>query len=273
MRKAKIADRDLPLLGMGTWRLGEGSTDQSKQEIAALQTGLDAGLQIIDTAEIYGKGASERLVGEAIQPYAHLVSKFAPWHAGAQAIRAALTGSLQRLGVDYLDLYLYHWPGETPWAETFATLRDLKQEGLIKAYGVSNFTVAQLREVRAVPGGQAVMANELYYNLEKRALDRSQKAFQDQAKITTIGYSPFGSGNGQAIHLPQAVMKIAQEKQISAHQLLLAWTMRDGVISIPKAGTSRHMKENIAAMAVTFSPSELAVIDHNFPIGNQFEMM
>lgn len=280
MQTLTIGNTTVPVLGMGTWRLGE-TPSQRQNEIDALRYGLDHGLTVLDTAEIYGEGASETLVGEAINQYArdqvYLVSKFAPWHASSTAIKTALEGSLKRLGVDYLDLYLYHWRGETPLAESFATLQALKQEGLIRAYGVSNFSAADLAETAAVPGGEAVVADELYYNFDKRSLEYSLKPDLIKKGITTIGYSPFGSGDGGRITLPQSLVDLAHDKGLTPHQLMLAWTLRDGdVLSIPKASTVAHMKANMAVIGTTFSQDELRLIDQTYPrptADSPFEMM
>ncbi|MFD1485098.1 aldo/keto reductase [Lacticaseibacillus baoqingensis] len=270
MQTIKLAGTKVPALGMGTWYLGEGNAAKSQQEIQSLRYGLDHGLTVIDTAEMYGEGASETLVGQAIKPYdrhqLYLISKFYPWHATARQMRKALENSLQRLGTDYLDLYLYHWRGNTPLKETLAGMQALKKAGLIKAYGVSNFDVADLKEAAALPGGDQIAANEVLYNLSARGIDYDLRPYQRLHHQTLIGYSPFNSGAGQSIVVPQPLKAMAKAKGITEHQLLLAWTMRDhDVFPIPKAANAKHMAANIAAMAVTFTADELETIDHAFP--------
>lgn len=158
----QIGQHSVGTLGMGTWNLGEGSPAQTQNEIASLRAGLDNGLTVIDTAEMYGDGRAERLVGDALHGYersrVYLISKFYPWHATATKMRAALTASLARLQTDYLDLYLLHWPGETPIGETLTALAAAKKEGLIRDYGVSNFAASELQQALAAPGGEGLVA-------------------------------------------------------------------------------------------------------------------
>lgn len=270
MKTFQLAQTTVPALGMGTWYLGEGDQATSQQEIAALRYGLDHGLTVIDTAEMYGEGKSETLVGQAIAGYPReqlfLISKFYPWHAGARQMRHALENSLARLGVDYLDLYLYHWRGTTPLEETMAGMQALQEAGLIRHYGVSNFDVADLQEAAACTGGENIAANEVCYNLAARGIDYDLRPYQKEHHQSLIGYSPFNSGSGDTIRLPQSVQALARAKNISSHQLMLAWTMRDqDVLPIPKASSAAHMQQNIAALDVTFTPDELAVIDAAFP--------
>lgn len=266
----QLADATVPTLGMGTWYLGEGSAARSEQEIAALRYGLDHGLTVIDTAEMYGEGAAETLVGQAIAPYdrhrLYLISKFYPWHATARQMKKALEQTLMRLGTDYLDLYLYHWRGNTPLKETLGGLAALQQAGLIRAYGVSNFDVADLKEAAVVPGGEQIRANEVLYNLAARGIEFDLQAYQRAHKQTLIGYSPFNSGSGNTIRLPRPLLALARAKNISSHQLMLAWTLCHGnVLPIPKASSIAHVQDNLAALAVTFTPDELALIDNAFP--------
>jgi diketogulonate reductase-like aldo/keto reductase len=270
MKTMRLGDQHVPVLGMGTWHMGETSTARSAEEAASLQFGLDNGLSVIDTAEMYGEGAAERVVGRAIagrqRADIYLISKFYPWHATDSEIRRALTRSLTRLGTDYLDMYLLHWRGTTPLTETIGTLRDLQNEGLIRSYGVSNFDTVDLKEARAVRGGKGVVANEVLYNLAARGIEYDLMPQQEQAGVSLIGYSPFGSGDGRSIELPQELVELAQARSLTGHQLMLAWALRSGrVLSIPKAGTPAHMRENIEAAEVELDDNELALIDAFFP--------
>ncbi|WP_461225115.1 aldo/keto reductase [Lacticaseibacillus suihuaensis] len=268
MKNSQLAGRKVPAMGIGTWYLGEGSPAQTEQEIASLRCGLDHGVTVIDTAEMYGDGAAETLVGDAIRGYNRddlvVVSKFYPWHATAAKMKVALAGSLHRLGLDYLDLYLLHWRGSTPLRETLAGMQALQQAGLIRAFGVSNLDVSDLKELAALPGGEQIQANEVLYNLQSRGIEYDLMPYQAKQNISLIGYSPFGSGAGRSIRLPREVQDLARAKHLSDHQLMLAWTMRDHVLSIPKAATPAHMTENLAARDVTFTPDELAIIDRAF---------
>lgn len=266
----QLADTTVPILGMGTWYLGEGDQARSNREIATLRYGLDHGLTVIDTAEMYGEGQSETLVGQAIAPYDRhqifLISKFYPWHATARQMQKALEKSLTRLGTDYLDLYLYHWRGNTPLDETIAGLEALRQAGLIRAFGVSNFDVQDLQAAQSVAGGAAICANEVLYNLQARGIEYDLIPYQQQHHQTLIGYSPFNSGSGDSIRLPRPLLQLARAKNISSHQLMLAWVLHHhDLLSIPKASSIAHMQANLGALAVTFTPDELAMIDAAFP--------
>jgi diketogulonate reductase-like aldo/keto reductase len=270
MQQVKIGNKRVPQIGMGTWFMGEGSAQKTKDEVASLRYGLDHGLTVIDTAEMYGEGAAERVVGQAIQGYNRenifLISKFYPWHATDSLIRKSLKASLRRLGTDYLDLYLLHWRGNTPLTETISTLRSLQNEGLIRAYGVSNFDTLDLAEARAVSGGRGVVANEVLYNVAARGIEYDLVPAQQQAGVALISYSPYGSGDGHAIRVPHALQKLADSKGITAHQLLLAWVLRTGnVLSIPKASRKEHMAANIAAGDVELTADDLRLIDKYFP--------
>jgi diketogulonate reductase-like aldo/keto reductase len=250
--------------------MGEGGSAKTDQEIASLRYGLDHGLTVIDTAEMYGEGAAERVVGQAIKDrdrrQIYLISKFYPWHATAQLIRQSLAQSLARLGTDYLDLYLLHWRGTTPLAETIATLAQLQQEGRIRAYGVSNFDTDDLAEACNVPGGAGIVANEVLYNVAARGIEYDLIPAQQQKGITLIGYSPYGSGDGRAIRVPAALQGLAADKGITVHQLLLAWVLRSGnVLSIPKASSIEHMQANIDAATVQLTSADCALIDQFFP--------
>ena len=271
MKTINIGDVTVPIVGMGTWYLGEGNAEQSARETQALKYGLDHGLRVIDTAEMYGNGAAETLIGSFLGDYPraniYLISKFYPSHADKKQMRTALTNSLSRLKTDYLDLYLLHWRGATPLAETLEGLQELKKEGLIRQYGVSNFDVDDMDQLTLEPGGEQVVANEVLYNLQSRGIDFDLLPRQKQAGITTIGCSPYGSGSGKSIKLTPELTDLAKSKGISTHQLLLAWVLRNGdVLSIPRTGEASHMAENIAAADVTFSPDELDLFDQAFPM-------
>lgn len=270
MQTMKIGTATVPVLGMGTWHMGEMSPTRTQMEVQSLRYGLDHGLRVIDTAEMYGDGAAERVVGTAIQGYprdqVYLISKFYPWNGTKAGVRKALTASLNRLGTDYLDLYLLHWRGKVPLAETIATLQELRKEGLIRQYGVSNFDVMDLQEASAVDGGQGVVANEVLYNMAARGIEYDLIPRQQLDKVALIGYSPYGSGAGLSIKLPQPLLELAADKHITGHQLMLAWALRSGqVLSIPKAGTPEHMAENVAAAEVTITATDDALISQYFP--------
>ncbi len=256
-------------LGMGTWHLGEGSKEKYQQEVATLRYGLNQGITLIDTAEMYGQGAAESLVGEAIQPFVRtnltIVSKFYPWHANAQKLRTSLAASLKRLQTDYLDLYLLHWRQDTNLAEIVKNLENLKQEGLIRQWGVSNFDVADIKELLNIPDGNQCFANEDLYNLGSRGVETSLLELQRQQKIRFIAYSPFGSENSRYLEIKPQLRQMARKKGITVHSLLLAWVLQQGVYCIPKASSIKHLAENLTALDVSFSDDELSQLNMLYP--------
>ncbi|MFL2030061.1 aldo/keto reductase [Loigolactobacillus zhaoyuanensis] len=270
MQEIKFQRTTLPALGMGTWHMGEQSA-QREAELTALRYGLDHGLTVIDTAEMYGEGRSESLVGAAIQSYQRgdlfLISKFYPQNATKQRMRQSLDASLRRLGTDYLDLYLLHWRGGVPLSETVAGLEDLKRAGKIRYWGVSNFDQVDLLELAQINGGQHLAANEDLYNLGARGVEFDVLSWQQKRAIPFIAYSPVAQGDVRGrLTENTAVQQVAQAHQITAHQVLLAWTLRQpNLLAIPQTSNWQHMQENIAAAAVTLTPAELAALDQSFP--------
>lgn len=224
MKYMTVKGEKLSQLGLGTWGMGE-KASKREEEIAALRCGLSSGVNVIDTAEMYGEGQAESLVGEAIKDLDRsqlfLISKFYPWHASPREQKKSLAASLKRLGTDYLDLYLLHWKSDYPLAETVKGLQDLQAAGLIRHWGVSNFDTADMQELVDIAGEGAVFANEDLYNLDKRG--------------------------------------------VSVHQVLLAWTMRTGqVLTILKASSVDHMRANLAAADLVLTAGELAALDRDY---------
>lgn len=271
MKTVTIDQRQLPALGIGTWEMGDDPADFDA-EIAAIRAGLDAGLKVIDTAEMYGSGRSESLVGQAIQPYKrsdlYLISKVLPENASAKLMPASLKASLQRLQTDYLDLYLYHWRGSIPLAETVATLQDLKKQGYIRAWGVSNFDIDDMQELWKLPEGQNVAANEDLYNLETRGIEYSLLPWQRQHHLPLIAYSPLGRGPkmGSTMMQNPAVLEVAQKHQASAYQILLAWvTQQQDVLAIPKSSSADHLLANLKSLQIELTPSDLENLEQAYP--------
>lgn len=271
MKTVTIDQRQLPALGIGTWEMGDDPADFDA-EIAAIRAGLDAGLKVIDTAEMYGSGRSESLVGQAIQPYKrsdlYLISKVLPENASAKLMPASLKASLQRLQTDYLDLYLYHWRGSIPLAETVATLQDLKKQGYIRAWGVSNFDIDDMQELWQLPEGQNVAANEDLYNLETRGIEYSLLPWQRQHHLPLIAYSPLGRGPkmGSTMMQNPAVLEVAQKHQASAYQILLAWvTQQQDVLAIPKSSSADHLLANLKSLQIELTPSDLENLEQAYP--------
>lgn len=256
-------------LGIGTWNIGVNSKKE-KDEIAAIRYGLDNGLKVIDTAEMYGEGKSEKLVSKAIKGYdrskIYLISKFYPYHATPKLERKSLEASLDRLGTDYLDLYLLHWRGSHRLSDTIRGLQDLQKEGLIRQWGVSNFDTDDMKELFSLPGGKECFANEDLYNLDHRGVEYDLLPWQEKNQVNFIGYSPFNSGNGDSIRITNNLKIVARNHHATPHQIMLAWVMRDGqVLTIPKAGTVEHMKSNMAAQNIKLSEEDLRLINADFP--------
>ena len=254
----------MPRLGMGTWHMGKNAA--RALEVDALRLGLDLGMPLIDTAEMYGEGGAEQVVGEAIarrREGVYLVSKFYPHHASARKLRAACAASLQRLRVEVLDLYLLHWRGPTPLAETVATLEELVAEGRIRRWGVSNFDVADLEELFAVPGGERCAANQVLYNLASRGIEYDLLPWCAARGLDVMAYSPIDQGR-LARH--PALAAIGRRVGLSAAQLALAWLLREGRVSaIPKAARVEHVRANRAAADVVLDTRVLEEIDAAFP--------
>lgn len=269
--KRTLNKQSVLAVGMGTWHMGDDPAKE-KAEIDALQAGIKAGVAVIDTAEMYGEGNAETLVGKAIQPFTrgdlYLISKVYPWNASADELPKALDRSLTRLGTDYLDLYLLHWRGDVPLAETVDALEAAKASGKIRAWGVSNFDVADMEELLRLENGDQCAANQVLYNLGARGIEYDLLPWQAEAEIPVIAYSPIAQGDRLGHHFKndEVLKELAEAKGCTIFQLLLAWTLRQPhVLAIPQTSDSLHMLQNIEACKIVFSQSELAAIDARFP--------
>lgn len=269
--KRSLNKQSVLAVGMGTWHMGDDPAKE-KAEIDALQAGIKAGAAVIDTAEMYGEGNAETLVGKAIQPFTrgdlYLISKVYPWNASADELPKALDRSLARLGTDYLDLYLLHWRGDVPLAETVDALEAAKASGKIRAWGVSNFDVADMEELLRLENGDQCAANQVLYNLGARGIEYDLLPWQAEAEIPVIAYSPIAQGDRLGHHFKndEVLKELAEAKGCTIFQLLLAWTLRQPhVLAIPQTSDSLHMLQNIEAAKIIFSKSELAAIDARFP--------
>ena len=271
MKKVTINNQVLPALGIGTWEIGD-DPKLRDEEIAAIRAGLDAGLSVIDTAEMYGNGRSEELVGEAIKPYQRakifLISKVLPQNASRSKMRQSLQNSLQRLQTDYLDLYLYHWRGMVPLSETVSELQALQNEGLIRSWGVSNFDIDDMQELWQLPEGQNCVVNEDLYNLETRGIEYSLLPWQREHHVPLIAYSPLGRGPkmGSTMMKNEAVLQVAEEHEASTYQILLAWVMQQpDVLAIPKSSSSKHLLSNLKALDIELTPEDLQILEKAYP--------
>lgn len=264
MGSLTFVGRTSSAIGQGTWNIGD-SRSRHDEEVRCLQRGLELGLNVIDTAEMYGGGASERLVAEAIRgrrAEATLVSKVYPHNAGMSAMVTACENSLKRLGVDRLDLYLLHWRGAVPLTETIEGFERLRQAGKIEAWGVSNFDVADLEDLMNA-GGSACATNQVLYNLTRRGPEYDLLPFMAKRGMPLMAYSPIEQGR-----LPDspALTTIAARHQTTPAAVALAFAVRSGtVLAIPKASNMAHVEVNRASGDITLSPEDLATLDVAFP--------
>jgi diketogulonate reductase-like aldo/keto reductase len=256
---------ELPRVGMGTWHMGE-SRGERAGEVAALALGLDLGLTLVDTAEMYGEGGAEEVVGAAIRGRrdgVFVVSKFYPHHASRAKLFSACNASLGRLGIEALDLYLYHWRGGVPLVETVEALEKLVARGSIRRWGVSNFDVSDLEELTAIPGGENVAANQVLYNLERRGIEFDLLPWCREHGVAVMAYSPLDEG--PLVHHPK-LTPIARSLGVSAAELAIAWAARDPLVcAIPKASTPEHVRSNRAAADLRLDAKTLAALDAAFP--------
>jgi diketogulonate reductase-like aldo/keto reductase len=253
---------------MGTWHLAE-DPRRRREEITALQLGIDLGMSLIDTAEMYGEGAVERLVGEAIagrRDDVFLVSKVLPNHASRRDTITACEGSLRRLGTDHLDLYLLHWRGPAPLAQTIDAFTALMHAGKIDHWGVSNFDIADMQELIVEPGGDAVATNQVLYNLSRRGIEWDLLPWCRARHVPVMAYSPIEQAR---LLVHPAVKRIAARRAASPAEIALAWVLRqDGVIAIPQAGRPEHVREDRDALDVRLTRDDLRELNDAFPPPN-----
>jgi diketogulonate reductase-like aldo/keto reductase len=259
------AGDEVPALGLGTWNMGEDSR-RAAREIAALQLGIDLGMTLVDTAEMYGDGLTEDLVGRALagrRDKVYLVSKVLPSNATRTGTIAACERSLKRLKCDHIDLYLLHWRGPTPLARTIEAFEQLIASGKIRRWGVSNFDPGDMEELLGAAGGAAVQTNQVLYNPSRRGIEFDLLPECRARKIPIMAYSPVEQGR---ILKDRTLADVAKRHQATPAQVALAWAMRDGhVIAIPKAADESHVRDNRAAVDIKLSAQDLADIDRVFP--------
>ena len=255
----------VPVLGLGTWGMGEGRS-RDREMVTALRLGLDLGMTLIDTAEMYGEGGAEEVIGKAIagrRDNVFLVSKVYPHNATRRGTVAACERSLKRLGTDRLDLYLLHWRGEVPLAETLEAFAALRQSGKIRHWGVSNFGMTDMGELWSLPGGTACATNQVLYNLSRRGIEWDLLPWCRERRMPVMAYSPIEQGR---LPRQRALGKIAARRGVTPAQLALAWLLaRTAVIAIPLAGDIGHVRENRAALDLAVAPEDLAELDRAFP--------
>lgn len=265
MKMLPLGGQAVPQLGQGTWNIGD-SANTRAAEIATLRRGIECGMTLIDTAEMYGSGSSEHLVGEAIagmRDRVYVVSKVLPSNASFEGTVRACEASLKRLRTDALDLYLLHWRGHYALHETVRGFERLMEQGKIRAWGVSNFDMDDMEELFATPGGTACAANQVLYNPEHRGIEYDLFPWCRQNAVTVMAYSPVGQGG--RLLASSALRKVAEKHGVSAAQACLAWCLRQPVLAIPKASSIRHVEENAAAAGLELDTEDLAMIDKVFP--------
>jgi diketogulonate reductase-like aldo/keto reductase len=266
MRTTKLPSGEaVPVLGQGTWGMGEDPIKR-QDEIDALRFGLDSGMRVLDTAEMYGDGAAEELVGKAIlgrRDKAFLVSKVLPQNASRSGTIAACEQSLRRLETDRIDLYLLHWRSQVPLAETLEAFDELVRMGKIRHWGVSNLDLADMVELVGLRGGPAVATNQVLYNLMRRGIEYDLLPWCEQHHIPVMAYSPLEQNRLLGDH---ALRRIAESYSATPAQIALAWVLRkDRVIAIPKASTPEHVEQNRIALDIPLSAGDCAALDRAFP--------
>lgn len=264
----------LPAIGQGTWYMGE-KASLRRQEVEALRAGIDRGLTLIDTAEMYADGGAEEVVGEAIKgrrDEVFLVSKVYPWNAGGQKGVAACEASLRRLGTEYIDLYLLHWRGNYSLDETVRLMETLQQQGKIGRWGVSNLDYADMQELGQVPGGQACATNQVLYHLASRGIEYDLLPWCQQQSMPVMAYCPLAQAGRLRTGLfnHPVVQAVAKEHNVTVAQVLLAWVISHrGVMAIPKASSIQHVEENAGALDISLSAQALSQLDAAFPAPKQ----
>ena len=271
MQTVKVGETTLPAIGIGTWHMGD-HKNQANEEVDAIQAALDHGAQVIDTAEMYGNGRAEQIVGRAIQGrqrnQLYIIDKVLPNNASHARLEQSLDRSLRIVGTDYFDLYLLHWRGGVPLAETVTELEHMVQKGKIKSWGVSNFDVTDLEELWRLPHGANCVANEDLYNLDERGIEYDLLPLMREHHLPLIAYSPLSQADtisGKLTANP-LLKELAASHHVSVYQIMLAWTLRNGnTLSIPKAGTVHHALDNMKALEIIFTADELEALTKQFP--------
>jgi diketogulonate reductase-like aldo/keto reductase len=259
----------VPVLGQGTWNMGE-DRRRHADEVAALKLGIDLGMTLIDTAEMYASGGAEEVTREAIagrRDEVFLVSKVLPSNASHAGVIRACEASLRRLGTDCIDLYLLHWRGRTPLAETVGAFEALKRDGKIRHWGVSNFDTGDMEELAGIEDGQAVQTNQVLYNLSSRGIEYDLMPWSDERGIPLMAYSPVDQGE---LVRDRRLEAVARRHDATPAQIALAWVLRlKWVIAIPKAVEPEHIRQNRAALEIELSAADLADLDRAFPPPNR----
>lgn len=261
----------MPKLGQGTWFLGE---DKSKEqdEIKSIKIGIENNMTLIDTAEMYGEGLAEELVGKAIKGYDReklfLVSKVYPHNAGRRNIFRSCENTLKRMGVEYLDLYLLHWRGAVPLSETVECMEELVKKGKIKRWGVSNFDIDDMKELMTVKDGDKCVVNQVLYHLGSRGIEYSLYPWMKEHNILVMAYCPMAQGASlkHELMINKELIKIAEKYDLSIPELLLAFILqKDNIIAIPRTSNPQHALRNAKVADVKIDEGDLEIMDREFP--------
>ncbi|MCD5002407.1 aldo/keto reductase [Enterococcus saccharolyticus] len=270
VQNVKINGREVFPIGIGTWNIGNNKLDEDR-EVEAMLKGIAAGAQVIDTAEMYGNGRSEQLVGHVLKQVnredIYLISKVLPENASKKRLAQSLERSLERLDVPYLDMYLLHWKSTVPLEETIDALEQVKNDGKIRAWGVSNFDTIDLQHMMTLPNGKNCQTNQVKYNLIDRGIEYDLLPYMQTQQLPLIAYSPMIKGNLKGLLSSQSKVleTIALNHQASISQILLSWSIRNQqTIAIPKSSNPKYMIDNIKAADIQLTETELQQIDKYF---------
>ncbi|MCR1871617.1 aldo/keto reductase [Mammaliicoccus lentus] len=266
-----IKDMSIEPIGLGTWKMGDDSNNH-QDEIDAIQFAINQGANVIDTAEMYGDGASEELIGEAIQSYdrekLYIISKVHPENASRDKVLTSIDNSLKRLRTDYIDLYLLHWKSQYPLEETISAFEEAKNLGKIKECGVSNFDTSDMKHLLSLPNGHKCVANQVRYNVGDRGIEYDLKPFMRENNIALISYAPIARGDklGKNLTKSPVLLELSRKYEVDVFQILLAWNIRDGhTLAIPKSSNKLHIENNMGASNIHLTEEDIQKIDSEFP--------
>ncbi|HJF20599.1 MAG TPA: aldo/keto reductase [Mammaliicoccus lentus] len=266
-----IKDMSIEPIGLGTWKMGDDSNNH-QDEIDAIQFAINQGANVIDTAEMYGDGASEELIGEAIQSYdrekLYIISKVHPENASRDKVLTSIDNSLKRLRTDYIDLYLLHWKSQYPLEETISAFEETKNLAKIKEWGVSNFDTSDMKHLLSLPNGHKCVANQVRYNVGDRGIEYDLKPFMRENNIALISYAPIARGDklGKNLTKSPVLLELSRKYEVDVFQILLAWNIRDGhTLAIPKSSNKLHIENNMGASNIHLTEEDIQKIDSEFP--------
>lgn len=266
-----IKDMSIEPVGLGTWKMGDDSNNH-QDEIDAIQFAINQGANVIDTAEMYGDGASEELIGEAIQSYdrekLYIISKVHPENASRDKVLTSIDNSLKRLRTDYIDLYLLHWKSQYSLEETISAFEEAKNLGKIKEWGVSNFDTSDMKHLLSLPNGHECVANQVRYNIGDRGIEHDLKPFMRENNIALISYAPIARGDklGKNLTKSPVLLELSRKYEVDVFQILLAWNIRDGhTLAIPKSSNKLHIENNMGASNIHLTEEDIQKIDSEFP--------